>query len=728
MFEAYKIGVKIGVIDSTGGGIIKLAAQLTKAQKAADGLYTALKNVNVELGKTRKGWAAGMADDFDSAAKAAGRYEQATRRAQAASGTTVGRITSSASPFLLAGALAGGRGGGGGGLPNNVLRLTGPNNPLYGAGGGAIARAGFGGFGGRGGGGGGQNVGPGGINWGRVVAGATVFRGGEDVLGMLHSPIEEAAAYQQAQARFRQYGLTDAQNASAFAFAKRMNAPGASYTDALDYMTEAQGVFRESGLSGEDALRGAKMAAPLLAKMSFAASSLDAETQAKMHTQELSALRFAEMRGGLKSPEAFNNIMNSAWKAIRSSGGNVDFEQYRQFMARGGVSAQGLSDKALYGELEPIIGELKGSTAGNALMTSYNRLTGAVRVPNQVAHMLADSGIWDKSKIVWNSQGGIKSFKGNPLKDMALMSSDPVQFYEKVIKPMYDKRGIKSDADIARENTMLFGRTGGALYTLINRQYAQTQMSADSQAKTKDIDGAKSDAEKTFDGNLKLFTAAWKNFKTEFGNAALPMITRGLQTLTPLLTHWAKIMDRHSGITTGIVVIMGAIGAMGVVAGPIIAAAGAIASVTAVLAAGGLGATILTVSGALGVAAVEFTAIYVAVKKIVDWAESKSALFRNAGDALGNGEAHVMAFFGNQAAKDAIAAQDKANALIHGPAYGNPSAAKSITVNTSVNLDGRKVAQNTTEHQANAMGSAQQGVSFVDSSKGAMSAGLNTGQ
>jgi len=62
-------------------------------------------------------------------------------------------------------------------------------------------------------------------------------------------------------------------------------------------------------------------------------------------------------------------------------------------MAKAGTAAFGLSNKALFAELEPIIGELKGSSAGDALMTAYNRLNGIIKLPNQVTHDLMKMGI-----------------------------------------------------------------------------------------------------------------------------------------------------------------------------------------------------------------------------------------------------------------------------------------------------------------------------------------------
>ena len=55
MFEAYKIGVRIGIVDTTGGGILKNCGQFAKAQKEASAFLTTLRKVNEEFRKTSGG-------------------------------------------------------------------------------------------------------------------------------------------------------------------------------------------------------------------------------------------------------------------------------------------------------------------------------------------------------------------------------------------------------------------------------------------------------------------------------------------------------------------------------------------------------------------------------------------------------------------------------------------------------------------------------------------------
>ncbi|WP_261496745.1 phage tail tape measure protein [Burkholderia multivorans] len=429
-----------------------------------------------------------------------------------------------------------------------------------------------------------------------MLAGGALTATGIFGLKVLQQPLEEAKKFQTEVAKFSLYGMGDAANAEAAKFAKSMNIIGSSYTENMRFINEAQGVFREAGLAGPAALEGAKLAAPVLAKIHFATSALDDESKAKMHTQSLDMLRFIEMRGGLQSAEAFNRIADMGWKAMRSSGGNVDWSQYRQFLARGGVAAQGLSDQSLFAELEPIIGEMKGSTAGFSLRTAFNRLNGIIRVPNQVAHELTKYGIWDDKKIVWNSQGGIKSFKGNPLIDQALFSSDPVKFYETKIKPMYDRMGIKDRNAVARENAMIFGSTGGAMFSLIDKQLATIHKSVDANNKALGIEKSVDVASKTLGGKEVDLHAKYRNLMETLGEHALPMAIRGLEWLIKTVDTLNGFLQKHPGAAKALVVGFTALSGMTLIAGEILLFGGAFRALSTAIAFTRVGSTMVRIA------------------------------------------------------------------------------------------------------------------------------------
>jgi hypothetical protein len=370
-----------------------------------------------------------------------------------------------------------------------------------------------------------------------VVAVAAAAMGAALVAG-----INEARKFQVELAKFQLFGMSGSQNAEAQRFAENMKVIGTSATEAMHLMVEAQGVFRESGLSDDGALRGAKMAAPMLAKIDFIGKALDGESASKMHSSAQAMLRFIDMQGGLNDPERFNQIANAGYKAIRSSGGNIDWEQYRQFRAWGASAAANLTDEALFGEFEPIIQELKGSTAGFALRTAYNRLNGIIRLPNQAAHELVGMGAWDSSKIVWNSMGGIKSFKGNPLVDSDLYAKDPIAWYEKHIIPAYDKMKLTQE-ERTRENALIFGSTGGNLFSIVERQNPAIHRSVDSWRKALGIDASVAVAGNTVDGQLANVTAQWATLMKDIGMTYLPIVNVGLKALSSVLSGLASFFE-----------------------------------------------------------------------------------------------------------------------------------------------------------------------------------------
>ncbi|WP_448120086.1 hypothetical protein [Pseudomonas veronii] len=374
----------------------------------------------------------------------------------------------------------------------------------------------------------------------QAAIGGAMFGGGLALAGLFKAPLEEAKKFQTEMAKFSLYGMSDSVNAESERFVKGMNSIGTSITTNMKLFTEAQGVFRESGLPGMEALEGAKIAAPVLSKIAYATSGLSEESQAVMKTSSMAMMRYIEDSGGLKSAKRFNELADAGWKMTQTSGGSVNWEQLRQFKARGGIAAMNMSDDAV-AMMEPIITMLKGQTAGFSLRTAYNRLNGIIKIPNQVAHELVKNNIWDNKKVIWNSQGGIKAFKGNPLIDADLFSQNPTEFYEKVIMPMHKRAGITSDSAIGQSNAMLFGSTGGAMFTLIDKNIEKLHHSLDAQHKALGIDASVAVTDKTLAGKEVQLAAKWKDLMLALGDNVLPLAIKAITALNVevvKLTAW----------------------------------------------------------------------------------------------------------------------------------------------------------------------------------------------
>lgn len=435
------------------------------------------------------------------------------------------------------------------------------------------------------------------LHYGAQQLGHTLTSIGVGMVGMFKAPLSEAKKFQLEMAKLKNLGLSDAVNREAVGLAKSMDVI-ATQTDKLAYIRESIGIFRDAGYSDPaKQLHGASLAAPMLAKLDFIGKTLDDASREKLHHNSIAMLRFVEIAGGLKSPERFNELANSGFKAIQSSGGNVDWEQYRQFITRAGVAGQNLDGVALFGKLEPIIGEMKGTTAGFGMRTAYNRLNGIQsRGMGPVAHELIKAGIWDGSKVNLTGEGNIKNFNGgNPFLQSDLFSRDPVEFYEKFILPMYERKGYTS-AQRARENALIFGAgPGGTLFTLIDRQLETIHKSVAAQAKALGIDDTYDNAKETLAGKEIELQTNWNTLMLQLGEAILPMAITTLSALNEILIPVAQWASDNPGVVQ---IIVGALAGMGVV----FTAVGAVISVVAVgLAAAALGITgpILAIGAAI---------------------------------------------------------------------------------------------------------------------------------
>jgi hypothetical protein len=162
-----------------------------------------------------------------------------------------------------------------------------------------------------------------------LMAGGMLTGAGLGILAMFKPALDQAKQFQNEATKFTMFGMGDAANGEAVKYAKAMNIAGTSSVQAMRMITEAQGVFRESGaLSLQEQFVGAKIAAPVLAKLSFIESALSDDKRTSAHAQDLAMLRFIESRGGANDPSKFAAIADWGFKLSKSSGGIVDWSQF----------------------------------------------------------------------------------------------------------------------------------------------------------------------------------------------------------------------------------------------------------------------------------------------------------------------------------------------------------------------------------------------------------------
>lgn len=343
--------------------------------------------------------------------------------------------------------------------------------------------------------------------------------------------------------RLRVLGLGDKAVKDLRAYADAMNIAGSSTADNLRYLVEAQGVFRESGAhSLTEQVAGAKLLAPLMAQLMTTSKALGHELS---EDQERYFLRFVEQAGGVNDPHRAAALTDGLFRAIQSSGGNVDPANYQSFLARAGTAGMRLSARSMFADFEPLIAELHES-AGVGLQSAYARLNGIIKSSTGAAELLR-LGVWNRNAVELNSLGGVKRFIGgrNPLSAglSDQLATSPVDFYMQ-LRDRYAKAGV---TDVMRENMLLFGRTGGALFNLIEKQLPTILRSRQAFQRTQSLDQAYNQTKDSFFGQTGQLTAAWKNFTIVAGSKGglLQSLTSGLTMATGALRTLTAEAQRH---------------------------------------------------------------------------------------------------------------------------------------------------------------------------------------
>lgn len=376
---------------------------------------------------------------------------------------------------------------------------------------------------------------------------------------LLSSITEKGISYERELARLRQMGLNNAQINEAKAYVDTHNVANTSVLDRMRIFTDAQGSFRQSGMLTGDALAAAKTMMPVLAQYEVASQALSGQSQAAASTNMLNLNKIVEIMGGLNSPALAANIADGVFKASQSSGRIVNERQLKLFVAHGSTATNHQSLRAMFGALEPIIGEMGGDVASNGMLTAYNRLNGNMSlIPKNLRREIARLGIGDSTGI-------------EQTKKLAYLQTTDLPGYVEKMMGIYAAHGITDPVAMERENSILFGRAGAKVY---NRMMAQIKTMDESLASYDRSHGSAATANDpdnhvimarqamsvAFE-NLQL-ALAQKGGVMENFTRGIDMVTKGVTTLTnavnahPNMARYA--MDGAMAITA----LAGARGAM----------------------------------------------------------------------------------------------------------------------------------------------------------------------
>lgn len=567
-----------------------------------------------------------------------------------------------------------------------------------------------------------------------LLGGGLVAAGGAG-LKILEAPLQKALDYEKYIAQMRQMGLGDSQIQDAKKFVEATDIINTSMLDRMRLFTEAQGAFRESGKSGSEALVAAKAMMPVLGTYEVAMSTLSGDKHSAAEQAMRNLSKTVEMMGGLGDTERAKEIADGVFKAVQSSGKMIDERQLKQFFAYGASATNQQSLRTVFGGLEPIIGELGGSTTAVGLRTAFTRTNGMMSLP---PHLLLN----EMQRLGMTDKTGKKQNK-----DLANLQSTDVIGYAEEMMRRYAKVGITSQTDRERENAIIFGTNGSKVYNKIMSQIEVLHESLAAYDKSKGASEVSNAPENKALMARQRLAKKVEDLQLVLGmdGGLIDLATKGLTALGTAISNITKFAHEHPMLTKfvvsglailsvlsilggGLLLIKAALSALSLFGGPVVLA------ITAVSAAGYLlyknwdkilphlkkawesVKTAFSQGMDWVVSQWESTAKFVNdsmssvynsitgwIQKLMDWV---SGITGKAVDYAAKVGQNIVDVLGGTATNPLNAEAGTASTGTDKSPYVHQTTLQTVQVNTQLNMDGRKIGDAVTLYQVKGLNRA----------------------
>lgn len=534
-----------------------------------------------------------------------------------------------------------------------------------------------------------------------AAAGGILAGAGAAGLKMFEVPLNKAMEYERFLARMRQMGLGDSQIKDAEKFVEATKMINTSVLDRMRIFTEAQGAFRQSGMSGDKALEAAKTMTPVLATYEVAMQTLSGPSHAAAEHAMRNLNKTVEMMGGLGDTKRAQEIADGIFKTVQSSGKMVDERQLKQFFAYGSSATNQQDLRTVFGGLEPIIGELGGSTTAVGLRTAYTRTNGMMALmPRRLKEEMKRLRMTDETGKQQTT-------------DLARLQATNIIGYTEEIMRRYQAAGITSQTDRERENAIIFGTNGAKVFNKIMSQMGVLHESLEAYDKAKGASDVVNDPQ-----NQKLMAQQNLAKKVEDFQLALArngglldMATKGLTLFANGMERLTKFANDHPTITKFAVAAGLALSGLMLLGGGVLLLKSALAALSLVgipgIASAIAGGGSATLVGALGAVLSPIGLVVAVLGTLAAAAYAFRPIPQSEVDAAKH-EGGARLTPGAQARVDAgeTGAPSK---------YVQQGASQPVQVKTTIKLDGRVLAEATTLHQARELARPQTGSSVFDS-------------
>lgn len=543
-----------------------------------------------------------------------------------------------------------------------------------------------------------------------LIGGAMAGAGGLG-LALFKGPLEEAKLFQTEVARFTALGLGEKANQDAIKFANGMNIMGSSARDNLKLLKEA------TTITGD--LHHAMAITPLLSKMKFGIESVMGEGHGTAFDKMFQdAIKVTELRGALVNRQTgeidtnkFASVLNMMTKAYVASGGMVKPGDYLAAMKTGGVSTKLMNDEMFFYGLGHFMQESGGSRTGTASMSMFQNWAMG-RMPQRVAERMAGLGLLDRSGLHYGKTGHLTGVDPMALKNSKDFTDNPFKYVNDVIIPVLQKKGFTGN-DLNIQLASLLGiRTAANLADQMVREQKVADLYIQRAGKADGIGGLYDAGSKTLQGNIIGFHSAWRDLMKEIGISILPAATKALVGLTGLLKSTISLAREFPVLTKGLVISFGVLSGL-------VAAGGVIMLTTAAFKALGLAMAFNAIGGSAGILGLAaafvgplgliaaLVALGLVAKHVVDNAKIKST-----NEEMNPGYHRPTITGGSIRTARGEEAREDAKRRYGMVKPG--SSQKTVQVQSNIHIDGKKVAEVVTTHQAKEAARPQSGVGHFD--------------
>ncbi|WP_296223207.1 phage tail tape measure protein [Ralstonia sp. UBA689] len=398
---------------------------------------------------------------------------------------------------------------------------------------------------------------------------------GASVAGMaagspLLKGIGQAKDYEQQVSQFRALGIGEKKLQEAAAFANSINVQGLSQLDKLKLLKETYTITRD--------MHHAEEIAPVLAKMKVGIESVMArrghgEGHGEIAEQMLMDLvKTTELRGSLKSPEAFKQAVDNATKAYVASGGTVKPEDFLNAIKTGGIAAKQLGDDSFYFGLLHTMQEMGGFRTGTGLMSAYTNWVQG-RSTQQTAEELVNAGMVDPASVKYGKTGHVTKMLPETLEQVELYKTDPFEYMTKVLLPKINPDGKLSDQQVVSKIGQMFSaRKGGDLLASLFLERANIQKHRESAPKAYGVDPLYAEGMRMTQGKEMETLAKVRDLEKEIGEKVLPLYASALEWVARAADRVTKFMQKNPGLAKAMAISVGVLAASLLVLGPIMLA------------------------------------------------------------------------------------------------------------------------------------------------------------